>query len=313
LEIILFRGLGRKLGEGVQFTITVIGGFVYAFYESWEVSLIVLAVVPLMGGSASFMLAVSTKQTERKNKNYAETGGIVYSTISAIRTVFSLNAAEKMIADFQVATKKAQDSAIAFTIWVGLGNGSLMGSFLVSYIALTLYGSFKLYSQVRATGCDPSNTMGDSNDACPIFGRQVFGALMGISFGAMGLAQIGGAVEALMGSRAACHPALLAIERQVGADDDGNEGGTRIVDEPADVEGGKAAFIDKKDIILPKYVIDSSSDAGKKLDSVDGEIVFQNVSFAYPTRPDSLVFDELNLTIKAGQTVALVGPRYVLI
>jgi ATP-binding cassette subfamily B (MDR/TAP) protein 1 len=87
--------VGRKLGEGIQFTITVIGGFIYAFWESWEVSLIILAVVPLMGGTASFMMAVSTKQTERKNKNYAETGGIVYNTISAIRTVFSLNAGKK--------------------------------------------------------------------------------------------------------------------------------------------------------------------------------------------------------------------------
>jgi ATP-binding cassette subfamily B (MDR/TAP) protein 1 len=62
------------MGEGIQFTVTVIGGFIYAFYESWEVSLIILAVVPLMAGSASFMLTVTTKQTERKNQNYTETG-----------------------------------------------------------------------------------------------------------------------------------------------------------------------------------------------------------------------------------------------
>ena len=52
----------------------MIGGFIYAFYESWEVSLIVLAVLPLMAGAASFMMAVTTKETDRKNKNYAETG-----------------------------------------------------------------------------------------------------------------------------------------------------------------------------------------------------------------------------------------------
>jgi ATP-binding cassette subfamily B (MDR/TAP) protein 1 len=68
------KGIGRKLGEGIQFTVTVIGGFIYAFYESWEVSLIVLAVLPLMAGTASFMMLVTTKQTERKNQTYAETG-----------------------------------------------------------------------------------------------------------------------------------------------------------------------------------------------------------------------------------------------
>jgi ATP-binding cassette subfamily B (MDR/TAP) protein 1 len=68
------KGLGRKMGEGIQFTITVIGGFAYAFYESWEVSLIILAIVPLMGGTAAFTMAVTTKQTERANQTYAETG-----------------------------------------------------------------------------------------------------------------------------------------------------------------------------------------------------------------------------------------------
>jgi ATP-binding cassette subfamily B (MDR/TAP) protein 1 len=38
-----------------------------------------------------------------------------------------------------------------------------------------------------------------------------------------------------------------------------------------------------------------------------GSIVFQNVSLAYKSRPDTPVFANLNLTIKAGETVALVG------
>jgi ATP-binding cassette subfamily B (MDR/TAP) protein 1 len=38
---------------------------------------------------------------------------------------------------------------------------------------------------------------------------------------------------------------------------------------------------------------------------------FQNVVFAYPSRPKKKVFDRFNLKIKAGETVALVGPRYV--
>lgn len=295
------RGVGKKLAEGIQFFITIIGGFIYAFYESWEVSLIVLAVVPLMAVSASFMMAVGTKQTERANKNYAETGGIVYNTISSIRTVFSLNASEKMIVDFKAATQRSQESAISYTFLVGLGNGGLMGSFLVSYIAVTLYGAYKLYSKVRSTGCDPSNTLGEEF-ACPVVGRAVFGALMGISFGAMGLAQIGGAAEAFTGARAACHPAIMAIDRKVGQDVE------EVFDEePQDPEGNEE-YTKLKNIPLPKYVIDSSSDAGLKPTSVDGEIMFDNVTFSYPTRPENNVFNGMSLTIKAGQTVALVGP-----
>ncbi|WP_146586273.1 ABC transporter transmembrane domain-containing protein [Puniceibacterium confluentis] len=41
---------------------------------------------------------------------------------------------------------------------------------------------------------------------------------------------------------------------------------------------------------------------------VRGEIRFDNVSFAYPARPGISALDEVNLTIRAGETVALVGP-----
>ena len=128
------RGIGCKLGEGVQFTCTLLGGVVYAFYVSWRVSLVILIAAPLMTAAAIFMMTVTTKHTERTSKNYAATGGIVYSSISSIRTVFALNAPGIIIEKFNAATKKAYESAIRFNALVGLGTGSMMGSFLVSYI-----------------------------------------------------------------------------------------------------------------------------------------------------------------------------------
>merc|ERR1719195_1354427 len=41
---------------------------------------------------------------------------------------------------------------------------------------------------------------------------------------------------------------------------------------------------------------------------INGDIVLENVTFRYPTRPETYVFKNFNLQIKAGQTVALVGP-----
>lgn len=41
---------------------------------------------------------------------------------------------------------------------------------------------------------------------------------------------------------------------------------------------------------------------------VRGELVFDNVTFNYPTRPDQSALSGINVTIKAGETVALVGP-----
>nr|VDC65414.1 unnamed protein product [Brassica rapa] len=46
---------------------------------------------------------------------------------------------------------------------------------------------------------------------------------------------------------------------------------------------------------------------GRKLGKVDGEICFRDVTFTYPSRPDVVIFDKLNLVIPAGKVVALVG------
>lgn len=53
--------------------------------------------------------------------------------------------------------------------------------------------------------------------------------------------------------------------------------------------------------------IDSWSTEGEHLDTMDGTIEFRDVHFRYPTRPEQPVLRGLNLTVKPGQYVALVG------
>uniref|UniRef100_H0VLE6 ATP binding cassette subfamily B member 1 n=1 Tax=Cavia porcellus TaxID=10141 RepID=H0VLE6_CAVPO len=53
--------------------------------------------------------------------------------------------------------------------------------------------------------------------------------------------------------------------------------------------------------------IDSYSTEGLKPDMLEGNVTFSNVVFNYPTRPDIPVLQGLNLQVKKGQTLALVG------
>lgn len=53
--------------------------------------------------------------------------------------------------------------------------------------------------------------------------------------------------------------------------------------------------------------IDSWSQGGERLTDVKGTIEFRDVHFRYPTRPEQPVLKGLNLTVKPGQYVALVG------
>ncbi|XP_065864782.1 ABC transporter B family member 15-like [Euphorbia lathyris] len=55
--------------------------------------------------------------------------------------------------------------------------------------------------------------------------------------------------------------------------------------------------------------IDPNSSWGSDVKKeIRGRVELQNIFFAYPTRPDQMIFKGLNLKIEAGKTVALVGP-----
>lgn len=53
--------------------------------------------------------------------------------------------------------------------------------------------------------------------------------------------------------------------------------------------------------------IDIESDAGEQPSSVEGVLEFNNVKFAYPSRPDQTIYKDYSLRINKGETVALVG------
>ncbi|EEY16463.1 multidrug resistance protein [Verticillium alfalfae VaMs.102] len=56
-----------------------------------------------------------------------------------------------------------------------------------------------------------------------------------------------------------------------------------------------------------KPTIDTWSTEGESLESVDGTLEFRDVHFRYPTRPEQPVLRGLNLTVRPGQYIALVG------
>ncbi|KAK2910243.1 ATP-binding cassette, sub-family B (MDR/TAP), member 4 isoform X2 [Channa argus] len=60
-------------------------------------------------------------------------------------------------------------------------------------------------------------------------------------------------------------------------------------------------------IIDHKPSIDSYSEEGFKPDSIKGNIEFKNIHFNYPSRPDVKILNNMSLSVKSGQTIALVG------
>ncbi|RZC60851.1 hypothetical protein C5167_022606 [Papaver somniferum] len=75
---------------------------------------------------------------------------------------------------------------------------------------------------------------------------------------------------------------------------------------PEIIRGGEA--ISSVFSILDRSTkIESDDSEGEQVETIRGDIELRHVDFAYPSRPEQIVLKDLNLRIRAGQSVALVG------
>ena len=70
---------------------------------------------------------------------------------------------------------------------------------------------------------------------------------------------------------------------------------------------GKAAGYNILEMIKRKPAINVNMNQGQVLSRVEGHIELCDVTFSYPSRPNVVIFQNFNLKIPAGKTVALVG------
>jgi ATP-binding cassette subfamily B (MDR/TAP) protein 1 len=127
------RGLGVKLGEGIQFATTAIGGLVYSLYSNWKVTLVVLGVLPFVAYIGYAVMKLNQTKSSRAAESYKAAGGVVYSTVSSIRTVLSLNAAPQMVRQYTDATQAAHDSGVSTLINEGIVKYVVIVFFRINY------------------------------------------------------------------------------------------------------------------------------------------------------------------------------------
>jgi ATP-binding cassette subfamily B (MDR/TAP) protein 1 len=120
-----------------------------------------------MAISGWFLVKMTTTSTQRANAAYAKAGSVAYTTVSSIRTILSLNAVTIMIEKFCEATAQAYKDATGQVGWLGVANGCMMGSFLLSSVVVPLYGGSLLWNQIKETSCDPSGAVQGDNACNP--------------------------------------------------------------------------------------------------------------------------------------------------
>ncbi|XP_075287295.1 bile salt export pump isoform X2 [Opisthocomus hoazin] len=235
----------------IQRLTTFMCGFLLGFVSGWKLTLVIIAVSPLLGvGAAVYGLAVA-KLTGRELKAYAKAGAVADEVLSSIRTVAAFGGEKKEVERY--------DKNLVFAQHWGIRKGIIMGLF-TGYMWLII---FMCYALAFWYG---SKLVLEEEEYSPGTLLQVF---FGVLIGALNLGQASPCLEAFATGRGAAANIFETIDK--------------------------------------KPVIDCMSEDGYKLDKVQGQIEFHNVTFHYPSRPDVKILDNLNMVIKAGETTAFVG------
>ena len=270
--IIIQDGMSEKLAIGIQSASAFVAGFGVALYYTWQLTLLLLAVVPVMIIIVACAVAFGPKAS---SDAYNIAGSAAQEALGGIRTVFSFGAEKResdrystsvRLAEIEGIKKAASTGAIAgffvFVMWNTYALGLWFGSKLIAddmdaHVKCTYYTD--QYGKLHAP-----------EDSC-VTGGNVMIAFFCVLFGGLNLAQ---AVPSLTSSMSAL------------------------------VEYAKI-----KRVLERTETIANEDTTEKKIDQEEfqGKIEFDNVDFAYPSRPDHAVYTALSLCIEAGTTVALVG------
>ena len=196
-------GVGRKLGDCIQYVVQIIGAFAVAFYLSWELSLVLLVSFPLVGAAGFFMISAIGEATTNALSEYAAAGGLATETINAIRTISALNLQSKVIQRYREHLTNAMNVGIYKGFRVGLGNGLLFGACFCCYALAFWYGSILVAEDVRQNCTGSSCQTGGSVMAC----------FFSILFGAMAMGQISPPIGAFTAAVAAAKEMLELCDR----------------------------------------------------------------------------------------------------
>lgn len=92
--IIIQDGLGEKLAIGIQSLFAFLCGFAVALYYAWQLTLLLLAVIPVMIGIVGFAVAYGPKAS---SETYNAAGSAAQEILGGIRTVFVSKKHEHML------------------------------------------------------------------------------------------------------------------------------------------------------------------------------------------------------------------------
>lgn len=258
---------GQAVAATIETFAALLTGIAIALTASWEIFLIMLAMVPLLAAAEGMQwLALSGSEANVK-KSIESCSSKLSETVNGIREVQAFALQETVATDIETRISK---TVLPKSILAAVSKGVMMG--LIQAIQFCVYAfAFWFGGQmIQQERIDFEK-----------FNR----ALWAMAFAASGLGQ----AALFFGDAAKAAAAVTSI--------------SLIMDRKAEIDSEPWEYdgIAEKDTGSP-VVRSVSTDIMKY-----GEWNLKDVNFAYPTRQTARVFNQINLKIPRGKTVALVS------
>ncbi len=243
--------LTTTIAEFLRQFILIVGGIIFLLVISPKLTLLMLAIVPVVAVSAVIFGRFIRKVSRTVQEKVAESNTIIEETLQGITNVKAF--ANEFFENARY--KKSTEEIVRY----GILGGKYRGGFS-SFIIFCLFGAIVTVIWYGVILASQGQLLIGS-----LISFILYSAFVGASFG--GIAELYAQIQRAVG----------AIERVF-----------EILDEVPE----------PLDIIVQKPL----------LHRIEGTVTFEDVCFSYPSRKGVQVLDHINLSVKQGETIAVVGP-----
>uniref|UniRef100_A0ABM5GNJ0 ATP-dependent translocase ABCB1 isoform X1 n=1 Tax=Pogona vitticeps TaxID=103695 RepID=A0ABM5GNJ0_9SAUR len=145
-------GIGDKMAMLIQGIATFIAGFVVGFIKGWKLTLVILAISPVLGLSAAAWAKVLTAYTNKELAAYAKAGSVAEEVLSAIRTVVAFGGQNKEIERYHKNLEDAKNIGIRKSITASVSLGLAFLLIYASYALAFWYGTTLILDEHYSIG-----------------------------------------------------------------------------------------------------------------------------------------------------------------
>lgn len=185
------EAIGPKTGQVFVSCTQFVAGLIVGFTQGWELSLVICAMIPVMGLSGVYFgknLAVLQSQ---KQDWFGRAGAVAEEIFLAIRVVTSFGGERRAVQRFESLLAPCRRSGIVAGCHIGLSFGMVMASFAFSYALAFWYGAHHMVATNRI----------NSSTGQPFTGSEVIMVFFAVLIGVMSLNDLAPPMLALTQAR----------------------------------------------------------------------------------------------------------------